>query len=334
MRFLFVTTVGSTMHFFVDLVKQLICEGHIVDIAANETIKALPAQYAELDCTFYHISCERSPLNRGNAAAIREIEKLLKDNHYDIVHCHTPIAGAITRLACRKFRKDGLKVIYTAHGFHFYKGAPLKNWLIYYPIEKFCSRFTDVLITINQEDYERAKKKMKAKRIEYVPGVGIDVDKFANTVVERAEKRKELGIPENAFLILSVGELNTNKNHAEVILSIAERNEKNIHYMIAGEGPLKSYLKHLAEEHDMGERLHLLGYRTDVNELYKISDLYVLPSLREGLNVSLMEARASNLRCECKKIRGNTDILNAEDMHIFDTGHINKIMLQIYGVKG
>lgn len=180
MRFLYVTTIGSTMSFFISLIEELIKQGHNVDIAANEAIKAVPKRYEEIGCRLYHISCSRSPADIHNIQAVREISNLIKKNKYDIVHCHTPIAGAIAYIACRKFRKDGLRVIYTAHGFHFYNGAPLKNWLLYYPIEKFCSRYTDVLITINHEDYERAKKKMKAKRVEYVPGVGIDVDKFAD----------------------------------------------------------------------------------------------------------------------------------------------------------
>lgn len=302
------------MNFFKNLIKELIDEDNIVDLAANNNIKPFPDFYNDLSCKKYSLSCERTPFSLGTINAYKEIKNLIEENDYDIVHCHTPIAALCTRLACRKQRKKGLRVIYTAHGFHFYKGAPLLNWLIYYPIEKICSYFTDVLITINKEDYELAKKKMKAKHVEYVPGVGIDVDKFKNTVVDKAEKRKELGIPEDAFLLVSVGELNKNKNHEVVIRALAEINNPDIHYAIAGVGPLHDYLLYLAKELNLEDRVHLLGYRTDVAEIYKCANLYILPSIREGLNVSIMEGIASGLPVLCGNIRGNIDLVLNENL--------------------
>lgn len=313
MKILYVTTVGMTMNFFKALVGELIKEGHAVDIACNEDEYKVDDFFRKLGCKVYHIGCVRSPLSKSNLEAVKELKKIVYENHYDIVHCHTPVAGVCTRLACKSFRKNGLKVIYTAHGFHFYQGAPLKNWLVYYPIEKYCSRFTDVLITINQEDYALAKKKMKAKKTEYVPGVGIDVDKFRNTVVDRTAKRKELGIPKNAFLLLSVGELNANKNHQIVIRALAQLNDSNIHYMIAGKGDLHDELIDLANRLGVAEQVHLLGYRNDVAELYKTADVYCLPSIREGLNVSVMEAMASGLPVICSCIRGNTDLISKDN---------------------
>ena len=249
----------------------------------------------------------RSPLSKSNLEAVKELKKIVFENHYDIVHCHTPIAGVCTRLACKSFRKNGLKVIYTAHGFHFYKGAPIKNWLVYYPIEKYCSRFTDVLITINREDYALAKKKMKAQKTEYVPGVGIDVDKFRNTVVDRTAKRKELGIPENAFLLFSVGELNANKNHQIVIRALAQLNDSNIHYMIAGKGDLHDELICLANRLGVAKQVHLLGYRKDVAELYKTADVDAFPSIREGLGLAAIEGMAAGLPLVCSDNRGTKE---------------------------
>lgn len=300
------------MDFFISLIKDLIKQGVIVDVATNGITRTVSNEYIDMGCNIYQISFSRSPFDINNIKAIKQIKKLINEKKYDIVHCHTPVAGAITRLACKNLRKDGLRVFYTAHGFHFYKGAPLLNWIIYYPIEKYCSRFTDVLITINHEDFELAKKKMKAKRVEYVPGVGIDVDKFANTVVDKKAKRKELGIPENAFVLLSVGELNKNKNHQVVIKALAKLNNPNIHYMIAGQGPLRDYLLDLASNLGISKQVHLLGYRNDIAELYKTADVYVLPSIREGLNVSVMEAMSSGLFCIGSKIRGNTDMIEDE----------------------
>lgn len=296
------------MSFFNKLIKDLIDCGNVVDIATNEKESSVPVCYREWGCKIYPISCSRSPFKSGNLKAIKEIKKIVENDEYEIVHCHTPIAAACTRLACKGLRKKGVKVIYTAHGFHFYKGAPKKNWLIYYPVEKICARWTDVLITINKEDYELAKKKLHAKKVEYVPGVGIDVDKFANTMVNRIQKRQEIGVPEDAFMLLSVGELNANKNHHIVIKALAEIGDPNIHYAIAGKGDKKDELEALAKE--LNVNLHLLGYRSDVAELYKVADIYILPSIREGLNVSVMEALSSGCPVVASKIRGNVDMIS------------------------
>ena len=328
MKILYVATVGGFMPFFKDLVRQLIDDGHVVDFAANQSSSKVPDYYSKWGCKIFDISCSRSPLSFDNIKAIKQIRNLAKE--YDIVHCHTPLAGMSTRIACRKLRKkQGLKVIYTAHGFHFYKGAPKKNWIIYYPIEKLCSRWTDVLITINKEDYDLAKKKMKAKRIEYVPGVGMDTKKFANTVVDRDKKREDLGIPKDAYLIFSVGELNQNKNHQIVIRAIAELNDSNIHYMIAGVGDQKENLEKLAKE--LKVNLHLLGYRKDVAELYKAADLFVHPSFREGLPVSVMEAVAAKTTVVCSNIRGCSDLVREGlfDPHI--TSSVAEVIKQCIG---
>ena len=200
-----------------------------------------------------------------------------------------------------------MKIIYPAHGFHFYKGAPKKNWLIFYPIEKVCSNFTDVLITINKEDYAFAKKHMNAKQVEYIPGVGIDTEKFAIPNFNVAEKRMELGLEDKAIMILSVGELNQNKNHEVVIKAISKLENYNIHYFIAGKGDKEQYLQKLAK--DLGVNLYLLGYRTDIIELLNAADIFVFPSFREGLSVALMEAMAAGLPCVVSRIRGNIDLI-------------------------
>ena len=301
------------MGFFRSLIRELIDGGNTVDIATNETEAPVSECYREWGCNVHAISCTRSPFSVGTVKAIREIRKIVKEGQYDIVHCHTPIAAMCTRIACQSFREKGLKVIYTAHGFHFYKGAPLKNWLVYYPVEKLCSYFTDVLITINQEDYALAQKKMRARRIEYVPGVGIDVAKFRDAEVDRDEKRRELGIPEDALLLVSVGELNENKNHQIVIRAMAELKDPKIHYAIAGRGDSKDMLLKLAEELGVGAQFHLLGYRRDIAQLYKSADICVFPSIREGLPVALMEAMACGLPLVSSDNRGSKDCASHRD---------------------
>ena len=297
------------MIFFKELVKGLIDEGHTVDIMCNETEEKVDDCYHEWGCKVYHHCCSRSPLSTQNVKAVRQIKQLVEENEYDMVHCHTPVASICTRFACKDLRKSGLKVIYTAHGFHFYKGAPLKNWLLFYPIEKLCSRYTDVLITINKEDYDFAKLKMRCNTVEFVPGVGIDVDKFKNVVADREQKRAQLSIPDDAFLITSVGEVNENKNHKVVINALAQLNDKNVHYVVAGSGPLEDYLKKLAKELGVSNQVHILGYRDDIAQLYKVSDVCCFPSVREGLGLAAIEGMACGLPVIASDNRGTREYM-------------------------
>lgn len=308
MRILYVTTISLTMNsFFKPHIEMLVQEGHQVDIACNYKDLALDVLYNKLGCVFYQVNFSRSPLSSNNLKAYKQLKKVIENGGYDIVHCHTPNAAVITRLVCRKFRKNGLKVFYTAHGFHFYKGAPKLNWLVFYPIERFCSRFTDKLITINQEDYTLARNRFHAKEVHYVPGVGIDLSRFDNVQVDRNAKRREIGVPEDAFLLLSVGELNENKNHQIIIKALTKLNNPNVHYAIAGVGDKKEYLLELARELGVSEQLHLLGYRKDIPELNHSADVFCFPSLREGLGLAAIEAMACALPLITSNVHGIND---------------------------
>lgn len=311
MKILYITTIGATMGFFTGLIRQLMEAGHQVDIACGE-VESLPGFYETMGCSVHRLSCTRSPLDRGNGKAIQQIRKLVETERYDIVHCHTPIAAACTRLACRRLRKKGTRVIYTAHGFHFYTGAPLQNWLIYYPVEWLTSWYTDVLITINKDDYGLAQRRFHAKKIAYVPGVGIDTERFKQNG-DGKRIREELGVDPDKFLLLSVGELNDNKNHISVIRAIAGL---DLVYVVVGEGALKAKLAAAARE--AGVHVMLTGYRTDVKDFYAAANAFILPSFREGLNVSLMEAMASGLPCLCGRIRGNVDLVDGSGGITFD----------------
>lgn len=284
---------------------MLIENGHKVDVASN-IAHSNDRELQKLGCEIYHVPFQRSPIKLENIEAYKQIKKLIIENNYDIVHTHTPIASAIARFACKSICKT--KVFYTAHGFHFYNGAPIINWLVYYPIEKYLSKYTDVLITINKEDYNRAKK-LNAKKLFYIHGVGIDINKFRNIKVDRAIKRKEIGLPNDSFVLLSVGELNKNKHHEIIIKALAELKNPNIYYVICGQGPLEYYLKSLSKKLNIESQVILLGFREDVNEIYKIADVFVFPSYREGLPVSLLEALASGLPVICSDIRGNIDLV-------------------------
>jgi len=304
-KILYVTTISNTINaFLVPHIKFLIDKGHAVEIACRIS-QEFTHELVELGLFHHEISFNRRPLSRDNLRAYNSIKRLIKRNHYDVIHVHTPIASFLTRLATKRLKTT--KIIYTAHGFHFYKGASLLNWLLYYPIEKYLSKFTDVLITINQEDYARALKKFHSRKIVHIPGVGIKIKKF-NITIDKDKKRNELAIPKEAFLILSVGELNKNKNHETVLRSLSEIKDNSIHYAICGVGPLEYKLNKLAERKGLKNRFHLLGHRTDVNEIYKISDLFVMPSKREGLPVAMIEALLSNIPSIGSDIRGIRDL--------------------------
>ena len=296
--------------------------GYEVDVATNfiegstcsdEKIAALKKILMQMNVRCFQIDFSRNVLKVcQNVKAYKQTKKIIDENNYTLIHSHSPIGGFLSRIAARSARKQGTKMVYTAHGFHFFKGAPLKNWLIFYPIERISSRWTDVLVTITHEDYQLAQKKMYAKEVVYVPGVGIDTAVFApkeNDAVINEAKRNELGIAMIDTVMLSVGELNKNKNHEIVLRALAQLGRKDVHYVIAGRGVLKEHLEQLAQELGVSSQLHLLGFRTDVKELFKMADFFAHPSYREGLSVAVMEAMANGLPVICTEIRGNTDLI-------------------------
>ncbi|WP_405343039.1 glycosyltransferase family 4 protein [Fibrobacter sp.] len=326
MKILYVTTISNTMTFFVEHIKMLMKEGHTVDLACSSALKPVNPVYKEIGCNIYDIPFSRSPLSRKNLTAYRMLKHLIETGHYDIVHTHTPNASMLTRLACRKVRKQGTKVFYTAHGFHFFKGAPIKNWLLFYPVEKICAKYTDVLITINKEDYALAQKKMHASKVYYVPGVGVDLQKIREIQSNRDEMRSSMGVPKDCILLLSIGELNCNKNHQIVVRALANLKNSNVHYAVAGVGNQHDELLKLAKSLGVGDRFHLLGYRTDALKLYKAADVFVFPSFREGLSVSMMEAMACGLPIVCSEIRGNVDLVqNGKGGFYFKPDNLNAV---------
>lgn len=305
MKILYVTTISNTVNaFLIPHIKMLIDEGHQVDVAFNIEQEIKPEIY-EMGCKIHQLPLQRSPLKKDNFRAYRILKNIIISEGYVLVHTHTPVASAIVRLACRKL--SSVKVFYTAHGFHFFKGAHMRNWLIYYPVEKWLSKYTDTLITINGEDYERAKKFSKAAKVKYIPGVGINLRKFQEAKIDRVTKRNEIGVPQNSFVLLSIGELNYNKNHEVVIRALSKIEHCDVHYVICGEGPLEDHLIDLSEKLEVGENLHLLGFRKDIPEICKVCDLFVFPSKREGLGLAAIEAMASGLPIITSDVHGIVD---------------------------
>lgn len=310
-RILFVATVVKThiMTFhipFLKMFKEMGWETTVV--AKNDYDDPNDCQIPYCD-HYIDMPFVRQPLHYDNLLCYKKLKKIIDEGEYTIIHCHTPVGGVLGRLAARQARKKGTRVMYTAHGFHFYKGAPLKNWLFYYPVEKICSYFTDVLITINKEDFEFAKKKMRAKQLEYLPGVGINVEKFSSEDRGDLDLRKACEIPENEKIILSVGELNENKNQKVIVKALTFDGMEKVHYLIVGDGERRADLEKCAVELGVNNRVHFLGYRRDIESLLKNADAFVFPSYREGLPVSLMEAMAAGVPMIASKVRGNVDLI-------------------------
>lgn len=259
----------------------------------------------------HHVDIEKSPSHvRANVRAWKQIREIIAREKIDLVHCHNPLGGVVGRMAAGCSKKKPL-VIYTAHGFHFYKGAPPKNWLLYYTAERILAGWTDILITINEEDYKNACKfrLRRGGRVERIHGVGVDIERFRpNRTIER-EKRKELGIPEDAFHIVSVAELNHNKNQRLIIEALAELQEKNIYFTLCGKGENREFLEKLAEDRGVEHRVKLLGYRTDVEEILQTADCFVFPSIREGFGIAAVEALACGVPVIAADNRGTREYM-------------------------
>ncbi len=310
-KILFVATVVKThiMQFHIPYLKMLKEMGWETAVAAKNDYENPDDCVIPYCDTFYPVSFGRSPLAPSNREAYRSLKKIIDEGQFDVVHCHTPVAAVLARLAARDARKKGCKVIYTAHGYHFFRGAPLINWLLFFPTEWACSFLTDVLININQEDYAFSKKHMHAKRLEYVRGVGVDLAKFQNRKENRTNLRQSLGLSEDDFVLLSVAEMTKNKNHPMMLKALSRIPDKKIRLICAGRGQELENNKALCQELGLTDRVQFLGYRSDVPDLYGASDAFLFISFREGLSLSLMEAMSSGLPSIVSPIRGNTDLI-------------------------
>lgn len=282
-------------------------QGWNVDVAA----------FGDIDLPYtdnkYNIPIQRSPFSKLNITAYKQLKKIIDQNNYEIIHCHTPIGGALTRLAARQARKKGTKVIYTAHGFHFCKGAPLANWMLYYPIEKYLAHYTDNLITINNEDYQLATKhRFKAGLINHVFGVGINTKQFkAISKSKKIQLKKSFGYAADDFLLFNAAEFNKNKNHQFLLKSFAHLKEAvpNAKLLLAGEGPLLKRNEQLAKQLRIDHLVRFLGQRNDIDQLLPMCDLAVAASFREGLPVNVMEAMACELPVVAVVNRGHQELV-------------------------
>lgn len=248
----------------------------------------------------------RSPLNPIIFKGYGDVKRIIENGSYDIIWTNEPVMGVTVRLAAQKARKAGTKVMYMVHGFHFYKGAPLLNWMVYYPIERIMASKADLITTINREDYKRAQS-FNVKRVEYIHGIGINTDRLTRSE-NAVNLRSELGLAEDDFIVISVGELNKNKNQKVIIKAIAQLNDPQIHYVLCGKGDQLDNLKKLIKKCSIESNVHFLGYRKDVVDICSQADVFAMPSKREGLPVASLEAMYCGLPLVNSNIRGLEDV--------------------------
>lgn len=308
-KLLITSTELMMIQFLVPHVKYLSENGFEVEIACSVVggrMEDVQSALAGVVKKIHILRLERSPANPRNFLGYGDLRKLLAENHYDIIWTNEPVMGVVTRLAANKYRRRGTKVIYMVHGFHFYKGSGLSSWLLYCPIEMLMSRFMDVLVTINWEDYHWAEKWLRIPRLEHIDGIGVDFSRLCGPEC-RERKRFELGVGPDECMILSVGELQTRKNHEVMIRAVAKLNDPKVRYLICGRGVLLDKLKTLSRELGIEDRVCFLGYRKDIPEIMRAADIYAHPSKREGLGLASLEAMACGLPLVTSNVQGIPD---------------------------
>lgn len=312
MKVLLTATVQSHIcQFHKPLVEVLHSRGYEVHVAAKNNLAEKNGLKLDFVDKVYDIPFARSPKNKDNLCAFKELKKIIENENYEVIHCNTPMGGIVTRLAARKERKKGTKVYYTAHGFHFYKGAPKKNWIVFYPIEKFFSRITDKLITITQEDYQLANQKFHC-RVERIHGVGVDENRYHDIPErEKVNLKTHLGFRKEEKLILCVGELLPNKNQQMIIRTMRTLVGEcsNIRLLLAGNGPEKKRLEILVKESGLEDKVTMLGYVTNLQDYQNIADIVVTCSKREGLPLNVVEAMLSGTPVVATENRGHRELI-------------------------
>lgn len=308
-RILITSTDLMMVQFLLPHVMNLYEHGYELELACSEVggrLNEVRDKIGGYVKAIHEVRLRRNPLSPINFKGYADMKRVMESSHFDVIWTNEPVMGVVTRLCAKKQRKMGAKVMYMAHGFHFFNGAPLLNWMIYYPIEKIMAHYADLITTVNTEDYQRAQR-FNVKRVKYVHGIGINTERLTHAD-KRVNIRKELGIGEDDFIILSVGELNKNKNQQTIIKAISKVNNSRIHYLMCGKGCMHDKLVTLVKRLGMEKNVHFLGYRKDVVDICSQADLYVMPSFREGLPVSSLEAMYCGLPLITSNIRGLVDV--------------------------
>lgn len=302
-KILVVTTTDNMIwQFLLPHIKYLEDAGNVVECACNES----GFWFKEMEkkgLVLHKIDFPRNPLSTKLIKARKSLFNLVKQNKYDLIICHQPVGGVMGRMVGHKYK---IPVIYVAHGFHFFKGCPKKN-LVYKAVEKHYSRYTDALVTMNEEDYQSALK-FKAKRVYKINGIGFDENKYEQQTLSREDSRRALGINDE-FVILTVAEMIKRKNYITMLKTIAELRNLNIKFLICGRGCELENIQNKIKELKIEDIVEILGYRKDINNIMMASDVFFLPSFQEGLTLSVIEAMSFGLPCVVSSVRGNRDLI-------------------------
>ena len=297
------TTDNMIWQFLLPSINMFKTMGATVHCACNETGFWFDEIPKHSEVTMHKLPFERSPFKLANLKAYKALKKLVREEKYDLIYCHQPVGGVMGRLVAKKF---DIPVIYVAHGFHFYKGCPKKN-LLFKAIEHYCARYTTALVTMNEEDYQ-ASLKMKAKNKYKINGIGFDFNKYTNPKVERVEMRKTLGLSDE-FTIVTVAEMIKRKNYGTMLKVIERLKDQNIKFLICGRGEQEESIRQQISDLKIENKVEILGYRKDINNIMTASDLFFLPSYQEGLTLSVIEAMNFGLPCAVSDVRGNRDLI-------------------------
>lgn len=311
MKALIISNIAKTFTSFTYNMSDPLQELGFEDIHVACNFNTFKGNPKDSPFSIHHIDFNRNPFHPENIKAFVQLYRVMEKEKFDLVHCNTPIGGILGRL-CADLAKVPT-IVYTAHGFHFYKGAPFLNRTLYKSVEKYLAKKTDAIITMNNEDFDSAQYfKLRNRRQNYffVNGVGIDIHKFRSLDVNREDKRKELGLNSDDIMLIAMGDLIKRKNYQASIRAIAKACNPNLHFFICGSGPLEDELISLAQELNVKNQVHFLGFRSDVGELLKCSDIFLFTSYQEGLPRSLMEAMSIGLPCVCSNIRGNIELID------------------------
>ena len=312
---MYVATVRSHIgQFHMPVIQALKEAGHVVHAAYHDNSADKPGLDLSILDKEFEVPFERSPYSPKNIKACKILKRIIDEEQYDIIHCHTPVGGVVTRIAAKNVRKQGAKVCYTAHGFHFYKGAPKKYWALFFPIEKALAKETDVLITINQEDYDLARKHFKAGKVVKVNGVGVNLSRFhVATEEEKKTERMALGLTPNQFVMLCAADLSVRKNQQMIFRAMARIKDEcpNMVALMPGQPILKGEYEKLCSKLGVSNMVRFMGYRRDIDKLLTACDCVISSSRQEGLPMNLIEAAASGRYIIATNVRGNADVVKA-----------------------
>lgn len=340
MKILYTASVLSHIcQFHLPVMEALQAKGCVVHVAARDNLAEKNGLRLKFTNKYYNVPFQRSPKDFRNISALNILKRILCEEQYDLIICNTPVVGILTRLAAKQTRKKGTKVIYIAHGFHFYNGAPKKYWL-FYPIEKyFAEHYTDLIITINKEDFRRAKQKFKCS-IEHIYGVGVSSARYHPVTLETQRvMRKKQNLCENDFVIICSKELMFDNNQKTLLYaaSLIKNQIPNLRILIAGNGPDEQMLKSLSKKLELTEIVTFLGYRTDLDQIVPSVDLVVSCSYREGMPLNIIEAMLCAKPIVASHNRGHDELIDDKTtgflFDMLDSAQLAECMTKVYKDK-